>query len=486
MVSDDGYRDTASFYSIFQCYTVAELINSSWLKRETLADEWILGAPDDLDRFAAWTHEWAPQAVEQARKVADRTERAAAVCQVLSSRYYPHTQGDRRTMRVAGTRLPFHGQWIWEEWIQRWDAETKLKDLGIDLGEVSQMRQLLFMDGSYVDPLEDWYSLVTFVNLDKKEKLKGAALLAQHLYSMEHMLRLFHDELTGLKSPRPTEHLPFVEEIYGKGVLEDEYRFLAHLANHYHVNPRPRLIFGVEGQGEFEHLPRIAESVFHIPFARLGVRVINLQGVSNFTGEKQEIRLGGAMRRYIDDYHDSGTLVFLLLDNHKGVLTAKKKLVNAASYYSPVRTVTRSECIQVWKIGIEFDNFSDREIARALTSLSQGTYSFSVREVRACRVAASKGPGDVLTGLFEANVPPGLGHRWNKVELLGILVGYIIANWEAELQKKPRNRRRLVRIVEQVISLAARNHPHIGDDVWEYNQKSGFFGKKRRVKRQFG
>ena len=64
-------------------------------------------------------------------------------------------------------------------------------------GEVERLQRIIAGHAKHVDPLEKWYELVGFVAVSQKKKLEDDALLAQSLYSMEHMLRLFYEDLTG-------------------------------------------------------------------------------------------------------------------------------------------------------------------------------------------------------------------------------------------------------------------------------------------------
>jgi hypothetical protein len=43
--------------------------------------------------------------------------------------------------------------------------------------------------------------------------------------------------------------------------------------------------------------------------------------------------------------------------------------------------VTREKCISIWNCGIEFDNFSDKEIATAITDLCNHEYIFEPNEI---------------------------------------------------------------------------------------------------------
>jgi len=55
-------------------------------------------------------------------------------------------------------------------------------------------------------------------------------------------------------------------------------------------------------------------------------------------------------------------------------------LVAADSQFVRWRKLTREEYIHLWNDSIEFDNFSDHEIAEAMTRVSEKRYTFSDTE----------------------------------------------------------------------------------------------------------
>lgn len=270
---EDGER-VESFYSMFQAYTL-------YFLDKVGADHTTLWA-DDL---ATWTAEqreseglglvdWADEAVRQCRAVAARTERVAWLCQVLSNRYFPLTQGDRRTIHVSGwSGLPHGAEEDWYHYVQRWYedelASKTLADLDLSVEEVGKMLDDIGFQAHASDPLDDWYSFVSFISHAEKERLKGSAQLGQHLWTMEALLRLFYSDLVGEDIPCPHENGPWVKNVYGPAVPDDTFAFLEGLANRFHVNPRPRLVLVVEGDGEEECLPWLIEQLGNASVATL-------------------------------------------------------------------------------------------------------------------------------------------------------------------------------------------------------------------------
>ena len=465
---ENGHRRVESFYSIFQCHTLYNLIRST--EMQLRAEWWASYTEEGIDNASNAISHWARGAISRCQENGIRGEAAAAVCQILSNRYFPKTQSDRRSMQLS---IPseYHN-WDWDEYCRNWDAEAVLTSINMSLDEIKRLQELVAVDAKYVDPLERWYGLVSFVSVEKKKQLKGRALLAQTLYSMEQMLRLFYEELTGDKLYPPDESPHWEKDrFYGEGVTQNELQYLEFLTNQYHLNPRPKLILVVEGDGEKEQFPRLAKELFGTSFPRLGIEIVNLKGIAGFTGRKRTEKYG-ALERFIDDYHRRQTIVFVVLDGEDGVSRVKNRLLPVRSRYGPKRRVTKEEYIHIWDKNIEFDNFSHDEIARAMTKLSGDRYTFQSDEIADCENCFDAGRGNPLGNLFEQEV----GYELSKTKLLETLFGFIISSPESEFDDDGKARRPVVQVIQKVRELAARNYQPVTYDIWLRNQESGYFG----------
>lgn len=411
--------------------------------------------------------------IDSLKKNGVRGEKTVTICQIISNKYFPLTQSDKRTIQVPGYDK-FHQYKNWHEYCRNWDAKKVLLEIGISIDELKQLQELVAKDAEYIDPLEIWYDFVNFVSIEKKKKLKGKALLAQTLHSMEKMLRFFYEDLTGIKLPSPDESLnSWKERRYGQGVIKDELLYLEFLANEYHLNPRPNLILVVEGEGEEEQFPRLAKELFGISFPRLSIEVLNIHGIGGFEGKKGQGKYG-ALEKFIDNYHFRQTIVFMVLDNEGRASKIKQDLIGSTSKRYPKRTVTKDEYIPLWSKNIEFDNFSHEEIAKAMTELCEKRYTFRIDEIAECEELYSKKKGNPLGKHFKEK----LSYDLNKPKLLDILFGYIILNSSNEFDYNGNAKRPVVKIMQRVIKLASDNsycQPH-SLDAWERNQESGYFG----------
>jgi len=469
---ENRFRQIESFYSIFQCYTLYNLIRST--EMELRAEWWVSYDKGDVDKVSSGISDWAKAVFSALQKNGIRGEAVVTICQNISNRYFPKTQSDRRSIQLS---IPFYyHNWDWHEYCRRWDAKAVLNQIGISIDELKQLQELVAIVAEDVDPLEQWYGLVSFVSVEKKKKLKDKALLAQTLYSMEEMLRLFYEEVTGDRLHPPDESPNWKKDkFYGEGVTQNELQYLEFLANQYHLNPRPKLILMVEGDGEYKEFPRLAQELLGCSFPRLGIKVVNMHGIGGFEGKKDRDRCG-AFERFIDDYHDRQTIVFVILDKEGRVPKVREQLLRAASkYYNgpyPKRRVTKDEYIHLWDKNIEFDNFSHVEIARAMTKLCQGRQPFKASEITDCENRFAAKEGDPLSKLFKEK----LTYDLSKPELLRILFGFIISNRNKEFDADRKAKRPVVRVIQKVIELAARNYQPVTRDIWRENQESGYLG----------
>lgn len=460
MGNRDNVDTAPSLYSQFQCYPLFNLM------------EW-LTVSLSLDQLSAWTDEETSQVMIRWRKYGqnlltalraseNKRDKAALICQSISDRYYPLTQSDERTIRVSSVRH----DWDWYEFCHHWKAQDVQEELNLDLDELREIQEVVAFDASMVDPLARWSDLVRFVAIEKKLKLKGKALLAQTLYAMEGMLSKFYEELTGKRPERGLRSEKETERIYGAGVSGNVLSHLEYVSNSYHLNPRPRLILVVEGDGEFVQIPTLVEHLYGFPLSTVEIELVNLRGIGNFTGRKRD--RFGALSRFIDAFHDRQTIVYVLLDNEGGAEQIRARLIEADSKYSPYRKITKPEYLHIWDRNIEFDNFTNIEIADELSSLASCVHSFVAAEVEVCRSSFGQ-EGHNLERLYSDKVDQDL----DKAALLGNLFSLIRTT---PTLSGADTARPVVQVLRKVVELAALNHQPTSSEDWNKNQQSGYVG----------
>lgn len=454
------HRKIESYYSIFQIYPLYMVKQRSSMNLSL--SWWSTYNNETINKLVAQIKNIAKETVQTLSERDNISDEIADVCQIISNRYFPKTQTDRRTINVS---YPSHyHEWSWEDYCRKWDAKSDLSKMGITEEKIKKHQEIMSLRACSCDPLENWHDLVQFVSLEKKKRLKDEALLAQTLYSMEMMLRLFYKDLTGKDlSEEKGINYKWKERVYGEGVPDSNMAFLEYLTNEFHLNPRPKLILIVEGRSEYEQIPRLAKEIGY-SFDTIGIRIEMLEGIGNFTG--------GKIERFIDHYHNLQTIVYLILDNENNAIPFRSKLIKKKSRYAESnRYITNEDYIFIWDKCFEFDNFSDVELTNALSSISNG-HSFIEEEIAECRKEFGK-RGNTISNLFKSKTGLGI----NKPLLAERLVDNVTNNLNKEFIDG-KAKRKLIEKVLEIIDLASRNYQPHSIKLWKINQESGYLGKK--------
>jgi hypothetical protein len=269
------------------------------------------------------------------------------------------------------------------------------------------------------------------------------------------------------------EELPLPNEVTGHiithipetGVRRDTRRFLEFVANRFHVNPQPILALFVEGPTEKRTIELIFEEYIGVHPGKYGIEIIVLGGVDVATGTKED--RFRAIFRLIDYLHHHQTLTFLLLDNEGFARKLRDEARDAKSIHHTRRNVTRIDHIKLWQLSFEFDNYSNAEIADALTAQSNGEPAFTPDEIENCREQVAHGAA--LKKLYLRRT----GKKLDKMKLAETLVETMLAATSGtKIGSRP-----IVEVLEQVALLAARNPLPTMQKNWERNQASEFLGK---------
>jgi OLD-like protein len=461
-------RTQEAYYSIFQIDHLEVVLCA--LTLELHLDSYI-GATEPIDWDAngnRWM-DYSEKQVDELRCHEFRRSRAL-LCQAISNRYYPHTQGDKRTVQVPTSHSSDHWtvvnahRWSWHEAVRVWDPKLVETQFSLTPAKLRHAYEGLAFSQAHIDPIESWYQLTQFVSLDERKRLKGDALRAQTLREGAHMLRLLYKDLYGEELPHFNEVMrTIITPIPELEVRRDARRYLEFVANRYHVNPQPKVVVLVEGESEKIAIDRIFSEWFDSHYGNYGIEIIVLGGVSVATGSKQVSY--GAIIRLIDYLHHHQSITFLVLDDEGFVRHLTTLARKAKSIHHKRRYVTRGDYIKIWRRSFELDNFSNTEIAKALDEVSQETARFTAAEVSVVKQQANPGAG--LKKLFKQKTRAAL----NKILLTEALLGIM---FDAKTRRKPSNRP-----IVKLLARVARNPFPTMQEVWERNQTSKYLGKKR-------
>jgi hypothetical protein len=448
-----GEETHLAFYSQFQIFWLNELLQASKIE---LTLPFFDKLPQNLRNLRLM--KTYSKSIEKA--FIYKTDDFYQIVEILiaiQNRYLPYTKSDQRSILVSYPAE--YLQWNWQEFKKNWNPERILQSLNIDLNRLNDIYRRIESCARYIDPLEHWNPLMEFISYEKKQKLKGQALLALDFYGMSKMLKMFYEDLTGEKSENRGDRNNWKVTYYGVGTLANKTELLEYLTNEYHLNPRPKLILVVEGDGEYENIPKIAEAM-GLDLNTSSIKMENLQGIGEFK----------KLSRFIDHYHNLQTVVFVLLDNENRSRQFKQRIVESKSKFGINRKITKTDYIKIWDKNYEYDNFSDEEIASAMSYQSREKYFFRGEEINCARLGKSK-----LQDLFRSKV----GYDLNKKDLAVCLSNIIIKEIEQGVAvEKIKKKRKIVSEIINITEIAIHNPFPVRKDIWKNNQESGYFGDK--------
>lgn len=452
-IDSEGTPKVQTYYSIFQTLPLYHILQS--LSLRSFGEDLLERTEEDVMALHRQHSEYFTHVVQSLSEKETAWEKYAKLCLVISCRYLPFGESDGVTIAVPAKE--FSG-FDFFEFRQNWDAQRFLDEIEITVEEVIRAWEGVTNFTRGINPLLHWEDLVDYVKRDKREKLKGLPLLLESWKVMSKMLSLFHEDLTGqtlFVYGRSPEN---VEIRRGKGINKDDLRHMEFISNEFGVNPRPKLILVVEGDGEMQEVPRLAKWAFGNTLAAYRIQLINLGTIGEFNSAKIE--------RFIDHFHDLQTIVYFVLDNENRSRQVRDKLIKQASQYYPDFTITKGDLFTIWDRNTEFDNFSDSEIADAMSELCDSRYLFQEREVKICRESF---PGGDLARLYKERLNYGL----KKIQLLEILFRKFRENYRIVIEGVEQNRP-LVDVLFKVRAFAIGNHQPSSLDTWTQNQHSGW------------
>ena len=453
-----------AFYSAFQIWTLERVLRDT--TRSFHLDEYAGTAAETVDwngRFQ-WLRTQASASVLRLRS--DPLLRALPIlCQVISNRYLPYALGNRRTIQVGpptyfGSWMKFSSMaWDWSSYCDDWDPAALIPAFELDEESLERAYHVIAIAMYSCDPLWAWGELVQFINQRKRDELKGDALRAQSYRQSADMVRLLHRDLYGVDLGPPQDTFGHtINHIPELAVRPDAREYLQYVVNQYDLNPQPKAVLFVEGATEVVFVEAIFRQLFGAHHGASGIELKNLGGVDNATGRKREDRYN-AIFRLVDYLHDHQTIAFIMLDREGRAQRLKKDAYGKASLFEARSRAMPPRRIRVWKRNFELDNFSDTEIARALTSVAGERVRFRSTDIKAVR---SQWPRGGISELFRNRTGRDLG----KPMLAECLAEIVVA---PGTRRKPASRP-VIRFLQRVHREAFMNPLPITQDAWRRNQ----------------
>lgn len=366
-----------------------------------------------------------------------------------------------------------------------------LSDLNFQIEEIEKWTREISGLLKHIDPLKDWHLFLQYVNYDKRQKLKGNALLAQDFYEIAQILLLFLKDFgsdlskKGISeiydwfdlSPRDEgSKLPrWKERKYGKETLSNPYQMLEFLCNEFGINPKPKAIIFTEGE-EWKAIKKLFEFYGFDP-TLLGIEFKPMNGKFGMLRVKGQIRMADntvAWKFLVEYLHEKQTLVYFLIDNENNNLEVARRLLKQKRtfrFHNLTLTIPSQDRLIIWgsrkkNSSFEEANFTDADITKAINK--QVHNKISTKDIESLR-------NDQLRkqGLIEA-IESKFKIKLNKPQLDIELVMTLIEKRKARSNSKQRTP--LENFIFKAGKLILRNHQPTGKDHQKRNLETGLLG----------
>jgi hypothetical protein len=350
----------------------------------------------------------------------------------------------------------------------RFSPRQFLEECELTPDDLREWISRFLVEARFIDPLEDWALLVSYVSYEQRQKLRFDALLAQDYYEMAELLRRFlldcgerawvgdytdwNDRPTSAEDQTPT----WKAKTYGRENLERPYTMLEFLTNSFTLNPKPHAIIITEGE-EWQALDALFRAAGLNPDL-LGIEFRHTAGEGNFTVEKWQA--------FVEYMHERQVLVYFVLD-HEGhaAAQAEKFLQQHRLFRFPYlqKAIPAEDRIKLWNTSFEEANFTDVEIARALQTQGIQLLPRAIRAVR--RASRRKGLIAALADAHDLSIKKGI----LALDLANLLIA-----------RRSQNPKRLLRPAEEFVRATGRlvwtNHQPATSAAKETGLKSGYLG----------
>jgi hypothetical protein len=270
-----------------------------------------------------------------------------------------------------------HLQWLRDrrcELIQEglFDPQGLVDDSGLSTDQIAHWKWRFETDADHRDPLDRWKHLVRAMPFERREELKGDARLALRFREMSELLTLcMRDcgDTRGSAIPVDWADPTFDRDadrrdewelrFFGRKALAKPYELLEFIANEFHLNPRPKALIFTEGE-EWRAVRCVFLRLGLNPDL-MGVEMRSIWGEGNFTKDK--------WRFFLEYMHEKQVLVYFALDKEGKTVQQQQSLEKEVRLFqvNGLAKVLPAHRVVIWDGSFEEANFSDAEIARALS-----------------------------------------------------------------------------------------------------------------------
>ncbi len=300
-------------------------------------------------------------------------------------------------------------------------AAPVLREFDIDGEDVRKIAERLLLDAGFIDPIRSWLPLVRNMSPDRWEELSGPALSAIDARVAAEVLLRFHQELVDEGAAQP---LPEIPEMASHPLRERIQRTpddLDPILMDFGLSPHPAVLVVLEGPSDMLLAARTLQQV-GIRRARSFIELTQSGGVdrdvSLLAAFASTPELGRELRgaalarrpvtrflRVVDEEGSMAGAPRIQVERNRLVDQLEGALAVAGAPAVDRQDLERLIEIFSWgPLPMEFANFTNREIATAISRL-RGSPG-SVKPEQIARARKSKHPGSELKRLLKG--PPAI------------------------------------------------------------------------------
>lgn len=477
------YRDTEANYQlrIDTYYVLYQILQVHWIKQHVTVEETYRRSErdsDDIVKVANVLSDRFPSGDYAPRSMADLDELVALLL-VIQNRYRPG---------ASGILSGYRNQQDYQRYEDAFSPEAAWAIVPIPLEELRTMRWLLCHRAREIDPLENWHDLVGFVGAFKRWKLRGTALLAQELYTIIEMLSRFLSDLAEQRGLTEQEYSCLSNEnyemqMYGRRVNHRDFDILEQILTDYDLNPRPKVLFIVEGETEAAAIPIICEAM-QLRLATFGIELHNIAGADKhlevLTRYAAPPRLSVAIEPGVYAAVRQ-TRVYALFDRENRWRRDEKLEAFLADWRATITNLLpddlsdeakeqiagRSVTVERWSQCFEFDNFTDDDLAEAISDYARtwGWPEITAAEVASYRADFPKRSLSMIVAhkvramrLAGVEVPEHRDFKWDKIAVGKMLAARLANRISLHMEDEPPEAP-IVAILQRIVGLALESWP---------------------------